>query len=155
MWIPPEEKDPILIHHPTRRSVGYYGAVRLRDGKLVWQREAGRFDGEGFWHFMLSLAQLGRRSGRTVVVIADNARYHHARRHQAWREEVAQEFRLHYLPPDSPQLNPSERIWKQTRRHCVHNRYFGQLEEVMAAVENQFRQWSRPNAVLRRLCSIA
>jgi hypothetical protein len=31
MWIPPETKDPILLHHPTRRSVGYFGAVRLRD----------------------------------------------------------------------------------------------------------------------------
>src|ERR1035438_9429422 len=23
MWIPPETKDPVLLHHPTRRSVGY------------------------------------------------------------------------------------------------------------------------------------
>ena len=21
MWVPPETKDPILLHHPTRRSV--------------------------------------------------------------------------------------------------------------------------------------
>jgi len=32
MWIPPETKDPVLLHAPTRRSVGYFGAVRLRDG---------------------------------------------------------------------------------------------------------------------------
>ncbi len=28
--IPPETKDPVLLHHPTRQSVGYFGAVRLR-----------------------------------------------------------------------------------------------------------------------------
>jgi len=39
MWIPPEEKNPILLHHPTRKSVGYFGTVRLRDGKFVYQRE--------------------------------------------------------------------------------------------------------------------
>jgi hypothetical protein len=22
MWVPPETKDPVLLHHPTRRSVG-------------------------------------------------------------------------------------------------------------------------------------
>ena len=31
MWVPPEIKDPILYHHPTRHSVGYFGAVRLRE----------------------------------------------------------------------------------------------------------------------------
>jgi hypothetical protein len=44
MWVPPEEKDPVLLHHPTRKSVGYFGAVRLRDGKLVFQREEERFN---------------------------------------------------------------------------------------------------------------
>jgi hypothetical protein len=28
MWVPPETKDPVLLHHPTRQSVGYFGAVR-------------------------------------------------------------------------------------------------------------------------------
>jgi len=32
MWVPPEIKDPIVYHHPTRKSVGYFAAVRLRDG---------------------------------------------------------------------------------------------------------------------------
>lgn len=32
MWVAPEERDPVIHHHPTRKSVGYYGAVRLRDG---------------------------------------------------------------------------------------------------------------------------
>src|SRR5258707_696892 len=36
MWIPPEVKDPVLQHHPTRKSVGYFGAVRLRDGKFIY-----------------------------------------------------------------------------------------------------------------------
>lgn len=25
MWVPPETKDPMLLHHPTRKSVGYLG----------------------------------------------------------------------------------------------------------------------------------
>ena len=35
MGVPPETKDPIVYHHPTRKSVGYFAAVRLRDGKFL------------------------------------------------------------------------------------------------------------------------
>lgn len=154
MWIAPEEKDPVLAHHPTRKSVGYYGAVRLRDGKFIYEREEELFQGEGFWHFMLDVQQAGRSSGRKIVVISDNAKYHHARIHHPWREDVAEEFQLHFLPPYSPELNPIERVWKLVRRNCLHNRYFGQMEEVIEVVERQFAKWGRPNGILRRLCSL-
>jgi hypothetical protein len=36
MWIPPEVDDSVLFHHPTRKSVGYFGAVRLRVGKFLF-----------------------------------------------------------------------------------------------------------------------
>jgi len=52
MWVPPETKDPIVYHHPTRKSVGYFAAVRLRDGKFLFRRETGRFNGETFWEFL-------------------------------------------------------------------------------------------------------
>ena len=28
MWIPPECKHPVVLQHPTRKSVGYFGAIR-------------------------------------------------------------------------------------------------------------------------------
>ena len=46
MWVPPETKDPIVYHHPTRKSVGYFAAVRLRDGMFLFRREIGRFNSE-------------------------------------------------------------------------------------------------------------
>lgn len=52
MWIPPEEKDPIVLHHPTQKSIGYFGAVRLRDGKFVYQREFDTFTAERFFIFL-------------------------------------------------------------------------------------------------------
>ena len=153
MWIPPETKDPILLHHPTRRSVGYFGAVRLRDGRFHFCREADKFNGVTFFEFMKGLRRTSIRTGRRVVVITDNAKYHHARLHRQWREEHADDFVLDYLPPYSPELNPIERVWKLTRRLCVHNRYFPELEHVIVAVETEFAQWTRGNETLRRLCA--
>lgn len=64
------------------------------------------------------------------------------------------QFGLDFLPPYSPDLNPIERVWKLTRRLCLHNRYFGFLDSVVAAVEDQFAEWTKPNDPLRRLCAI-
>ena len=152
--MPPETRDPVLRHYPTRRSVGYYGAVRLRDGRFVFQREMTKFNAETCFEF---LRQLRRRSGaeqRQVVVILDNAAYHHARLHKEWRLRNMDRFRLEFLPPYSPELNPIERVWKFTRRQCLHNRYFPTLERVVDAVEWTFTDWARGNSTLRRLCAI-
>ena len=35
MWVPSEEADPFVLQAPTRRSVALFGAVNLRDGRLV------------------------------------------------------------------------------------------------------------------------
>ncbi len=72
MWVPPEVKDPILLHHPGRKSVGYFGAVRLRDGKFLFQREQDSFNGETFHSFLKLLRVRASRSRRRIVVITDN-----------------------------------------------------------------------------------
>ena len=154
MWVPPEIQDPVLLHQPTRRSVGYYGAVRLRDGKLFFRRETDKFNALTCWKFLQHLKGASTRSGRRVTVIVDNARYHHASLHRDWRDEHALHFALDYLPAYSPELNPIERLWKLTRRRCLHNRYFAHLDDVIKAVEKEFAAWTKPNSILRRLCAI-
>lgn len=154
MWIPPEMKDPVLRHYPTRKSVGYFGAVRLRDGKFVYRRETGKFNAETFHDFLRQVRHEAASTWRRAVMITDNARYHHARLHKDWRARVAGRLELEFLPPYSPELNPIERVWKLTRRLCLHNKYFPTLDAVTETVETQFRQWQHGNNTLRRLCAI-
>ena len=154
MWVPPEEKDPVLLHHPTRKSVGYFGAVRLRDGKLVCQREEQKFNAMTFHRFLKRLRQASSRSGRRAVVIADNARYHHAKLHADWRNNQAPHFVLDFLPPYSPDLNPIERLWKLARKLCLHNRYFPTLGDVVQSVESRFAEWASGSEVVPKLCAI-
>jgi transposase len=154
MWVPPEVKDPVLPHHPTRKSVGYYGAVRLRDGAFVFQRETGKFNAQTCASFLKALHVASVQANRQVVVIIDNAKYHHAKLHQPWREASASEFLLDFLPPYSPELNPIERVWKLTRKLRLHDQYFPNLDSITIAVEELFQQWTQPNTTLRRLCAI-
>jgi transposase len=154
MWIPSENKDPILQHHPTRKSVWFFGALRLRDGVLVMQQETDSFNAQTFLDYLILLEERSRVEGRRIVVIIDNAKYHHAKLHKEWREKHQDKFTLLFLPPYSPQLNPIERVWKLTRRLCLHNRYFKTLNEVLASVGKQFEMWSKPNIQLLKLCAI-
>jgi len=154
MWVPPEEKDPVLLHEPTRKSVGYFGAVCLRDGKLFYRRETAQFNGVTFFEFIKQLKKKYARKGRRIVVITDNARYHHARLHKEWRIKHSRTFALEFLPAYSPELNPIERLWKYTRRLCLHNRYFDSLEKVIVGVESQFKLWKKGSESIRKLCAI-
>src|ERR1700735_4477027 len=105
-WVAPEIRDPILLHAPTRKSVGYFGAVRLRDGRFVFRLETGKFNVPSFLQFLQQLRSASRRTRRRVVVIADNARYHHSRLHRPWREYHAHHFDFEFLPSYHPPLNP-------------------------------------------------
>lgn len=153
MWIPPEIKEPILMHHPTRVSIGYYGAVRLRDGKFVYKPEWEKFNGETFFSFLKYLRKISSHSGRKVIIITDNARYHHARLHKNWRKKCSDKFELMFLPPYSPELNPIERVWKLTRRIAVHNRYFPSLKSIADSIDSTFDKWASGNDTLRKLCA--
>ena len=128
------------MHAPTREKVGYFGAVRLRDGKFIYAREEDRFNADSFWGFLKLLRQRTSRSPGKTVLISDNARYHHGLLHKSWREECADVFEQDFLPPYSPELNPIERIWKLTRRLCIHNQYFACIDEVSDRVESKFQE---------------
>lgn len=154
LWVPPEVKDPVLLHHPTRKKVGYFGAVRLRDGRFVYQREDDVFNGETSFRFFRRMSRASCQSGRRVVIIADNARYHHALLHKAWREKASPQLTFAFLPPYSPELNPIERVWKLTRRLATHNQYFPTLNQLTEAIEETFETWTKGNDTLRRLCAI-
>jgi transposase len=152
MWIPPEIKDPILLHAPTRKSIACFGAVNLSTGQLV-RMTCKVFNAETFQRFLKRVLYYRTRRHRMILVL-DNARYHHAVLLRPFLRQHTAQLRLLFLPPYSPQLASIERVWKLTRRLATHNRYFATLGEVLQAVNACFDSWRRPNAVLRRLCCI-
>jgi len=152
MWVPPEIKDPVLVHAPTRKSVACFGAVSLRTGKFV-RSMCPVFNAATFDAFLRKLLR-HRSRGKRMVIVLDNARYHHAVLLAPLLRQYRGILTLLFLPPYSPQLAPIERVWKLARRLATHNRYFATLEELLATVETCFDGWRRPNPVLRRLCGI-
>lgn len=152
MWVPPEQKDPILLHAPTRRSVALFGAVNVRNGRLI-SMITSQFDADSFEAFLGLLLRHRSRSRRMVAVL-DNAPYHRAESLQPYLEKHRAHLQLAYLPPYSPELNPIERVWKLLRKLRTHNEYFDKLEHLITAVSEQLTAWYWPNKTLAKLCCI-
>ena len=150
MWVAPEVKDPVVLHAPTRKSIACFGAVRLNGGQFVWSTSP-KFNADTFEWFLRQLLR-HRRRGKRIVVVLDNAGYHHARQLQPFLRRVRHLLTLLFLPPYSPQLAPIERVWKLARRLATHNHYFATLVQLVAAVVRCFQRWRKPNRVLHRLC---
>lgn len=152
MWVPPEDKDPVQLHAPTRKSMSIFGAVRIGTGRLLTLPYR-TFNAQTYLEFLEYLLKRTYRK-RVIHVILDNSRYHHAKLLEPWIRKHRRDIVFDFLPPYSPELNPIERVWKLTRRLCVHNRYFPELEDLIDAVTGQFVRWEEPNLILKRLCAI-
>ena len=152
MWVPPEDKDPILLLAPTRKSVSLFGAVNLKNGKLVTQFEK-KFNAMTFKDFLCLLLRHRPRT-KNMVILLDNAKYHHAVVLRPFLRDHRDKLGLEFLPAYSPELNPIERVWKLTRRLSTHDTYFEKLEALVDAVSRQHATWNVPNDTLRKLCCI-
>ena len=58
-----EEDNPVGWHYPGRKSVGYFGAVRVRDGKSLFRKEPEMSNGETFWAFLRQLETPAKKTG--------------------------------------------------------------------------------------------
>jgi transposase len=151
-WFPWDVKDPVVRHEPTREKIGIVGAVQASKGKLVAQEEE-KFNAQSIEAFFEKLHK-HRTENTVMVVIIDNARFHHAKALQKWLDDHKADFVLEFLPPYSPELNHIERVWKLLRRLCTHNQYFDCLDKLRQAVFAKINEWSKPNQDLTTLCAI-
>jgi len=56
------------------------------------------------------------KSENKILLVLDNARYHHAKKLKDYIESIKDRLELFFLPPYSPEINPIEMLWKKTRR---------------------------------------
>lgn len=96
-----------------------------------------------------ALAEFARDLGlgpqRRVLLAVDRAGWHHSA-----KVEVPEGLHLWFLPPYSPELQPSERLWAPVNEAIV-NRSFATLEELQEAVLERCRRLSRQREFLKGL----
>ena len=79
---------------------------------------------------------------RKVFLIMDNGPCHWLdEAGKAWRAKNQRRIELHRLPPYSPEFNPTEGVWKATRKLTTHNRFCRNVEERDAALTATFQMF--------------
>jgi transposase len=92
--------------------------------------------------------------GFKVYMVLDNVRFHHAKRLKSFLEKHKNALELIFLPPYSPDLNPSERAWWYMRKKITHNRAIETLAERKKQFWKMFSHYQKPNAEMKNICIV-
>ncbi|NEV65111.1 IS630 family transposase [Thiorhodococcus minor] len=104
-------KTPVVSNSGGRFSFKLISAVSPR-GDMRFGFIAERM---GSARFIAFLKKLRKDAGKPILVIADNARYHHSKETQRFIAEQNGQIQLTFLPAYAPELNPDEQVRNHTK----------------------------------------
>jgi len=73
-----------------------------------------------------------------MILVTDNASWHRSKKTKSFFEENKERLEVVYLPPYSPEMNPTEECWRQTRMNLTTNRSFNSKEEMQEELTEFF-----------------
>jgi transposase len=126
--------------------VKIFGAIELWRTRFEY-RQGTVFNAATYLGFLEQLARRYHRQG--AILIQDNASYHKDGEVWAWFQSNRHWLEVHQLPPYSPELNPTERLWQYTRRSGTHNRFFGGLDSLLTTLMRVFAEMQSHPQLIR------
>lgn len=123
-----------------RKSVKIFGCVELFTARFVYHRDM-VFNAQTYLVFLEQMAR--RYYPQPVMLIQDNASYHKDANVWKWFSENRKWLEVYNLPPYTPELNATERLWHYTRITGTHNRYFATEQELVDTLVSVFHKIQR------------
>ena len=135
-----------------KRSVS--ALTDLADGGLLWRTDDSRCAAQ-FCATLVAGADRSAARGRLAVFLVDNAPSHQVGKTGIVRQgldALAGRVVLVFLPRYSPDLQPTERLWRQWRPNVTHNHTRATMAALQADSEDWLQQMAaEPEAVLQAL----
>lgn len=129
-----------------RKTAHVFGALSLEHRPKFKYMFAEVFNGDTFLMF---LQQLVHGSRQKIFLIIDNGPCHNLTEMGIqWLKENRHRIGLFRLPPYSPNLNPIEGAWKETKKRTTHNRFFLTTVERDAALVCTFESFTNDPRLL-------
>jgi len=131
--------QPRVPTYGLRKTAHVFGAVAVDNAAFVYQF-ADVFNGHTFHQFLLKVVE--HHAPRKVFMIIDNGPCHWLdEAGKKWLRENQDKIELHRLPPYSPEFNPTEGVWKTTRKMTTHNRFYPTVQDRDSALRQTFDQF--------------
>ena len=99
---------------------------------------AGKFNGLSYIEFLEQL--LAHYDGK-IFLVEDGAPYHHSKIVNEFKVLHADRLTITPLPAYSPDYNPIEKLWKNTKRDATHLKYFKTFEDLHDSVVKTFKSY--------------
>lgn len=144
-WSPIGQPPQVFVTG-ARKSVKILGAVEIYRAKFYYKQDE-VFNATTYLPFLKEMLSRHRRRG--AILIQDNASYHKDSNVWAWFKKNRDWLEVHRLPPYSPDLNPTERLWQHTRKHGTHNRYFLTVDDLRNTLTRVFGEMQSQPALIR------
>jgi transposase len=125
-WAPSPYR-PLVTQALIREYKYEYAAIAPHTGRLDYML-ADKMNTESMNKFLRQVSH--SHWNKFIIMIVDGSSTH-----KSLSLKIPVNIGLIILPPYSPELNPTERIWNIIRRDCLANKYFKSLEEAMAQVK--------------------
>ena len=123
----PRGVRPLAHARPAYEWLWLYAAVHPASGRVFWL-VLPYLSAELMQCFLDEFARTHATAGKRIVMVTDGAPAHRAK-----CLRVPERITLVSLPPYTPELNPTERLWTLVREG-VANRDFDSLDELEQAV---------------------
>jgi transposase len=141
-WAPAPYRPKVLLSL-VRQFKYVFGSVCPATGHLDYMI-ADNMKTENMSKFLKQVSRA--HPDKSIVMVLDGASSHKSK-----SLVIPSNVELVYLPPYSPELNPSERLWNQLRRNKFANRYFGTLEETIHQAELGLSEMKKDRKALKSL----
>jgi transposase len=150
----PRGKQPLIPTSGKRKGMKVFGVIEVEHGDFLYMECEGSFNGDadvGFLDYVISAYEC------PVILIEDGASYHGGAVVKAFKAEMAEQGLLFVerLPSYSPDKNPIEKLWKNTKKEATHCRYFETFEDLRPAVLGAFEEYlcdaSKVSCVMKKL----
>jgi len=132
-------ETPVVRDSGGRFSLYVISAVSPR-GDMRFSFIAERMTSARFIDF---LKKLYKDAGKPILVITDNARYHHSKETQHFIDQQDGKILLAFLPAYSPELNPDEQVWNHAKARLSKRSIFNKhdmkrhLVSILRSIQKQ------------------
>jgi transposase len=141
----PIGKTPVVSSTGKRFGLNIMSAVTAQ-GEFRFMTVKGKV---GAPQFIAFIKRLLHGMSQMVFLVVDNHPAHRARIVKDFIETVKDRFRLFYLPPYSPELNPDERVWNDLKNNSIGQKCLTSPDELHGMIIGKLRSIQKSPARVR------
>ena len=134
-WMPAGKAAEPVKTSGSRIRLNLMGALNLNDIGRTVIREYDTINSHNIARFFIAIRETYPIKQK-VHIILDGAGYHRSEQVKTWA--YLMNIELHYLPAYSPNLNPTERLWKVMNEEVRNNRYFASTKLFRREIHHFF-----------------